>query len=110
MTISKLKARSIYLAGVGTLPINEQFSLFAKAGLSANRLSVSWKENGVFQGTESKKRTSPMFGFGAKYNLSRSWSVVAEYENYGKTVKETIGTNDVQLKTHAFSLGARYSF
>ncbi len=102
----KIKARSIYLAAVGTLPINEQFALFAKAGLSANRVKVSWTENGVFQGSGSESRTSPMFGLGAKYNFSKSWSVVAEYENYGKTLK----SDGDHLKTHAFSLGARYSF
>lgn len=102
----KVKVRSIYVAAVGTLPINEQFSLFAKAGLSANRVKVSWTENGVFQASESESRTSPLLGVGAKFNFSKSWSVVAEYENYGKTLK----IDGDHLKTHAFSIGARYSF
>jgi len=102
----KVKGHSFYFAATGTLPLNEQFSLFAKAGLSFNRVKIDATENGVFAASKSYNRTSPLIGVGASYKFSKEWSVVAEYENYGKTFKE----DGDHIKTSGFSIGARYSF
>jgi OOP family OmpA-OmpF porin len=100
--IGSYKTRAFYAAATGTLPLNEQFSLLAKVGVTANRLK--WNENGGDSGTE--KNTNAMFGVGAAYNFTKNLSVVAEYENFGKAVDEADGNVKVDL----FSVGLRYKF
>ncbi len=95
------KPNSLYVAVTGNLPINEQISLFAKAGVSANRTKVSALGD---ESTESN--TSAIFGIGAAYNFSKNISVVAEYEDFGKLIKEDGGN----LKGNLLSVGLRYTF
>jgi OOP family OmpA-OmpF porin len=96
------KPRALYAAVTGTLPLNEQFSLTAKAGLSANR--VKFSVTGF--GDETEKETSAIFGIGAAYKFAPNLAAVVEYENFGKIVKGE-GAN---IKADLISVGIRYSF
>jgi len=100
------KVRSLYLAATGTLPITEQFSIFAKVGVAFNRATISGTVNGVYEGSASENQTSPLLGIGAAYNFSKNWAVVAEYEDFGKVVKDSDGN----IKARLLTVGARYSF
>jgi OOP family OmpA-OmpF porin len=99
------KPKSLYLAAKGTLPLNEQFSLFAKVGVARNSTKVAASINGV-GGSETMKRTSGVFGVGAAYNFTKNVALVAEYENFGKVVDE----DGASLKADLISVGVRYSF
>lgn len=99
------KPKALYLAVTGTLPLNDQFSLFAKAGVARNSTKVTGTINGVSE-SEKLKRTSAMFGLGAAYNVTKNVALVAEYENFGKVIKE----DGVSLKANIISIGARYKF
>lgn len=99
------KARAIYAAATATLPLNEQFALFAKLGVAQTRVKGSFEENGVLDSTLSKSKTNALFGIGASFNITKELTVVAEYENYGKVTAE-----DVKLKTNLLSVGLRYAF
>jgi OOP family OmpA-OmpF porin len=99
------KPTSLYLAATGTLPLNDQFSLFAKAGVSANSTKLRATLNGFsVSGTEDD--TSAMFGIGAAYNFTKNVALVAEYENFGKVFKE----DGLNLKADLISIGLRYKF
>ena len=94
--------RSYYLAGTATYPIDEQFAVFAKAGVTRNRTKV----NMTGFGSDKFTHTDAILGVGASYNVAKNIAVVIEYENFGKTVDEQ-GAN---LKSDLISVGLRYKF
>lgn len=63
-----------FLAGKGTLPINNQFGLFAKLGATRNKLSL----NG------DNSRTDLLAGVGAEYSFNKRVGLRLEYEDFGK--------------------------
>ena len=101
----EVKNHAFYVAATGTLPLNEQFSLFAKAGVSQNRTKVSYSELN-FSESESHNKTSALFGIGAAYHFDKKLSLVAEYENFGTVASE----DGSKLKADMFSIGLRYKF
>lgn len=104
---TKLEAKNhaFYVAATGTLPLNEQFSLFAKAGVAQNRAKITISELN-FRESNSKNKTSAIFGIGAAYNINKNLSAVAEYENFGKVASE----GGDKLKADLLSIGLRYKF
>lgn len=103
------KIKSLYIAAIGSLPVNQQFSLFGKLGVSRNRVKFAdnWVEAGVagFY-SDSKTRTTPLIGVGAEYRFTKHLAAVAEYEDFGKVRKEEGG----HLKARMFSVGLHYHF
>lgn len=100
------KPQALYVAATGTLPLNDQFSLFAKLGVSFNRTKVSTVLNGVPDGSGTENRTTALLGIGAAYNFTKNLALVAEYEDFGKVIKE----DGVDLKANLLSIGLRYKF
>ncbi|CDG84162.1 outer membrane protein [Janthinobacterium agaricidamnosum] len=100
-----VKSSAFYVAATANWPLSEQFSLFAKAGASANRVKVDYSEPGFSENTKENK-TSVMFGIGGVYAINKNLSVVAEYENFGKIYNRDGG----DLKANLFSAGLRYKF
>ncbi|ABR90721.1 Uncharacterized conserved protein [Janthinobacterium sp. Marseille] len=103
------KVRSLYIAATATLPVNNQFAVFAKLGVSRNRVKIAdvYTEAGVAgYVSESDTRTTPLIGIGAAYNFSKKLAAVLEYENFGKVAKD----DGVNLKANLFSVGLRYKF
>lgn len=100
-----MKPRAFYVAATGTIPLNDQFSFFGKAGLSANRTKISASFNDQSD-SDTESETSLMFGIGAAYNFTKNLALVAEYENYGKVLKD----DGADLKANMLSLGLRYKF
>lgn len=99
------KPQAIYLAATGTLPLNEQFSLFGKLGVSFNHTKISAEAPG-FSDSISDNQTTPYIGVGASFALDKKISFVAEYENFGKMAKD--GSNNV--KGDLLSVGVRFQF
>jgi OmpA-OmpF porin, OOP family len=100
------KPSAIYLAATGTLPLNEQFSLFGKLGVAFSHTEVNAWAPGFFGNTTTKNQTNAMIGVGASFALDKKISFVAEYENFGKVAKE--GGDSV--KADLLSVGVRYAF
>ena len=96
------KPRSFYVAGTGTLPITDTFSVFAKLGISDNRTKGS--VSGVAAGAENK--TTPLVGIGASYAFTKNISAVVEYEDFGKVLE----SGSSNLKLNLLSVGVRYAF
>jgi len=96
-------AHSLYVAGKGTLPINEQFNVFGKLGAARNHNSVDATGDAAgLNGSGSK--TALYASVGGEYLLNKNVSFSLEYENYGKN------DIDVGRKTGAITAGVRYNF
>src|SRR5471030_2536947 len=96
-------AHSLYLAGKGTLPINDQFNVFGKLGAARNHNSVDATGDAAgLNGSGSK--TALYASVGGEYLLNKNVSLSLEYENYGKN------DIDVGRKTGAITAGVRYNF
>jgi OOP family OmpA-OmpF porin len=100
-----LKPTGVYVAVTGTLPLSEQFSLFGKVGASFNHTKARVTLN-ADSASGSDNRTSTLIGIGAAYNFNKNLALVAEYEDFGKVIKD----DDASLKVNMFSIGLRYHF
>ncbi len=75
------------LAGTGTYPINDAFSLNAKAGVALLRSNYSFSGAGpsFLSGDNGNDRsTNLLLGVGGQYNLNKNVALRLDYENYGK--------------------------
>ena len=100
------KANAIEFLAVGMLPINNQFSLYGKAGLYRGEVKASATLFGV---SDSLKETNTdlTFGFGAQFNVTRELGLRAEWQRYTSMGDNaTIGESDVDV----MSLGLVYRF
>jgi OOP family OmpA-OmpF porin len=96
---------AVYLAATATAPVSDQFAVFAKLGLTANRSKLSATLNGVSRSVD-ENHTDTIIGLGAAYAFSNKLSGVVEYENFGKVVKG----DGADIKADMVSLGLRYKF
>lgn len=96
-------AHSFYLAGKGSVPINEQFSMFGKLGVSRNHNSIAATGAAAAYGSSGNKNAL-YASVGAEYALNKNVSLSLEYENYGKN------DNDLGRKNGAITGGLRYNF
>lgn len=90
MSTNKLSAWS--LAGVGTWPINERFSLHAIAGLAWLRSEYTFTGDGTFYpgNTGSTAHAlNPTLGLGANYNINKNLAIRFDYQSYGKVGQQT---------------------
>jgi OOP family OmpA-OmpF porin len=86
------------VAAVGTLPLNESFSLLGKAGIWNWDAKASVAALGT-TGNGSSSGTDPFFGVGLRYNINRNLGVQLEVEQYS-------GDDSITYT----SLGLRYKF
>ncbi|HET8711957.1 MAG TPA: outer membrane beta-barrel protein [Spongiibacteraceae bacterium] len=105
-----VKAGGMDLAGLVWLPLNEQISLFAKAGAVAakvkSKLSASTSVP-LLDESASTNVVRPLLGVGAVYRIAPNWDLRADYDqvaNLGKS--HDTGT----LTSRMFSLGVVYTF
>jgi len=86
------------LVGVGTLPINDKFSVFGKLGFAMGDGEAS--APGI---TVSDDSTEVTYGIGVKYNFTPVFGVTAEYQAYPDFAN---GATDINV----FSVGVVYRF
>jgi len=92
------KGNAWELVGVGTLPINDKFSVFGKLGFAMGEGDVS-----TALGSSSDDSTELTYGIGVKYNFTPVLGVTAEYQAYPDFAN---GFSDVSV----FSVGVVYRF
>jgi OOP family OmpA-OmpF porin len=81
VTGGTVKTSGFNASAVGTLPLNPSFSLFAKAGIYTWEAKASDVTGGVlFSGKEDGGDLS--FGFGGSYNVTKNFSLRAEWEQF----------------------------
>ncbi len=85
-TTLQVKANGWNIGAVGTLPLNEKFSLIGKLGMIDGKLEAT---AGRF-GSASATKFRPTYGLGVKYDVSKSAAVLAEYEHFDKLSNDMI--------------------
>ncbi|MBS1228307.1 MAG: hypothetical protein H6R17_1584 [Proteobacteria bacterium] len=111
---AQIENSSWFIDAKGTLPLNDQFSLFAKLGWAINRSEVSGSSSNAalndavgFPVSESKSTNDVHYALGAEYNFNRNFSARLEYEDFGK-FGDTDRTGTT--KTDMWSVGVGYKF
>lgn len=97
--------KSVYLAVTGTLPLSPVASAFVKLGAARTKTTVSASYMGAFEASRHIEN-SVIAGIGASYAISKQVALVAEYEHFGKIVKDESGN----LKADLLSVGVRFNF
>lgn len=96
-----LELESWSISAVGILPLNDQFSLFARLGLNVWNSDVSVAGTGSGSAvTTSDDGSDVVYGLGASYNFSQNLSLRGEWERYN------FGDSDVDL----LSVGLAWAF
>lgn len=101
-----------FVVGKGTLPINEQFNVFGKLGVSRNKVKSIGTDNTGGKDTVSDSRMEAVYGVGAEYNVTKQVGVRMEYENFGKfgDYNAATGNGTGRTKTSLWSVGVSYKF
>ena len=100
----KLSVNALQISALGIAPLNNEFSLFARLGVSRNSLDVSVSNVDV-----SIHKTKVFFGLGGAYQFDKALSLRAEYVNLG-TNKFSAGNASFDAKLQQFNLGLNYAF
>ncbi len=79
------KARSIFGAATGRLPLGESFALHGRLGLSSGK--VSGTNVLPVSGNLMGSKTSVLFGVGAEYRPKPNVALTVNYDSYGKLSK-----------------------
>ncbi|MBA5690436.1 porin family protein [Rugamonas apoptosis] len=95
------KLRNLTLAGRLTHHFNDDWSLFAKAGIANSRFSAS---DGAGE-QDSVTSTKPLLGLGMAYNVSKAVALTVEIEHIGATNKPGL-----KVKQDALQLGVKVGF
>jgi OmpA-OmpF porin, OOP family len=104
LATGSLKASQFSIAGTGTLPLSNNFSLFGKLGISNNHGKVS--AAGI---TDRGSKTSPMIGVGVAYNFTPKLSARFEYEDFGKFSNDG-GATGGSIRGDNFGISLKYAF
>lgn len=83
-----VKGSSLGMSGVGSYPINEQFSLFGKLGIASTSLKITAPG---FSAT-TVTNTGLTIGFGGQYNVSPSVGIRVGIDSYKVGKKPTTTT------------------
>ena len=111
---STQKESAWFVAAKGTLPINEQFNVFGKLGLTYNKVKGSWNDSYGQPDSNvsySNTRSSVLYGIGAEYNVTKQIGIRLEYEDFGNFGnKFDSGDETGRTKTSMWSAGIAYKF
>ena len=102
---STIKGKSFGISGVGTMPLNPEFSLYGKMGISSSTLEDSPRPG--FSGPVfTYTNTGLSFGFGGKFNVGNSAGILFGYDSY------PVGDAALTNTSHAGMLyiGALFNF
>jgi OOP family OmpA-OmpF porin len=99
---SSLQNQSVYLAGVGSLPLTDAFSIYGKLGVALNHTKAA-ESNPVERSSGSETEAKPLVGLGLSYNFTKDIAGTLEYHHVGKV-------SDTDLKMSVATLGIKYGF
>ncbi len=91
-----IAAKGFEFLGVGTMPINQQWSVYGKLGLF--RWDVDFNDGTGLVGSASATGIDLTYGFGAKYNFAKNAALRVEYQQYTDVGDfNTTGKSDVSV-------------
>jgi OOP family OmpA-OmpF porin len=100
----EINPRMFTATGMGILPLNEDFALFARAGLAHWFYDLNVTEPGVGTGTVSETANEPIFGVGASLFMDRAL-VRLEFEQTQTSVNGgSAGNLDERLRLISLSV------
>ncbi len=99
---ASIQNQSVYLAGVGSVPLTDAFSIYGKLGVSLNHTKAAYSIPGE-SGSGSDTQTRPLVGFGLSYNFTKDIAGTLEYHYVGK-----IDGTDVKMSMA--TAGIKYGF
>jgi len=102
---ASIEAKGFELLGVGTLPINQQFSVFGKLGFF--RWDVDFKDGTGLVGNASDSGTDLTYGFGVQYSFTKNVALRAEWQRYND-VGEANTTGKADVDTLGVSVVIRF--
>jgi OOP family OmpA-OmpF porin len=99
---SRLEAdvTGVNVSGVGTLPLNDMFSVYGKLGYFRSQAKATANVAGSV-GRAKSRENDVTAGIGARYHINRNLSALLEVNYYG------LGGSD---DATAYRIGARYDF
>lgn len=101
-----VKNQTIYLAGIGKLPLSDSFSIFGKLGIAVNNSKGNASgviTSGSYNISEDKTKTTALIGVGAGYQFTKELEGYVDYSYFGKV-------SDTNIKLSLISVGVRYGF
>ncbi len=112
-----LKASSLQVAAVGTLPLGEKFELFGKLGLANTTIDYTATPTGLVPAgitqTASASKTNPMFAIGGQFNFNKHFSLRVQYRDLGKVQLPGLfygGVSAPNIGVKIISVGGVYNF
>lgn len=112
--VDKLQTSLFTLTVLGTVPVNEQFSAYVRAGLASVGVNYTQTVNGVVNPllTDNGSTFGLTYGIGAQYSINKAFTVRAQFQNLGKVSMQNIANcrTDCSIGVTSTSLGATYSF
>ena len=94
-----------FLAGIGSWPINERFSVFGKLGVLFWDVEVDASGGGVSV-SEDETGTDILFGLGGEYSFTNQLAARIEWERFDGVGDSDVGNTDIDL----FSASLIFSF
>jgi OmpA-OmpF porin, OOP family len=95
------------LSGVGILPLQSGFSIYAKAGLLLARTEIDASASGGLPATSASNRsTNGTYGLGVSYDITKSIAARAEWNRYARVGDSNTGRSDIDM----VSMGLAYKF
>lgn len=87
----KMKGNAASLSVVGSLPVGQDFSLFAKLGYASTKVEAT--------GGPSETKDDVTYGLGAQYNVTRNVGLRLGYDTYrvGKTTTKDSGLTSIAV-------------
>jgi OOP family OmpA-OmpF porin len=103
---ARMKVNGLAVDATGTLPLGDQFAVFAKLGLLGWHVDSSASLSGLGSGSMSASGSSLTYGIGAEWNFTKAFGVRAEWEHFDKVGDDSTGKSAIELG----SIGIVYRF
>jgi len=75
-----LKSSGARFSGVGSYPINEQFSVFARLGFASTTVDVT-VASGPLAGSQSASHSDLTYGIGGQFNINKQFGIRLGYDS-----------------------------
>ena len=104
-----IEATAFELVGVGSVPVMDRLSLYAKLGLyraETERHLTGTLGTVTVTDNETEKNTDLTFAFGARFDITRNLGIRAEWQRYQDVGGGDIGEDDIDV----LSVGVLWRF
>lgn len=103
------KLQGLTINAIWKLPLNSQWTVFAKTGLVSTHASAEARVSGIGY-SQSRSVWEPVIGVGVDFALDKHWTLRGQYQDVGAaSVAEAVGEK-VKLSDSLLSFGVVYGF